>query len=318
VNDIKANTRDRHSPANIRPEDYSYVGTFYQGPYSKFLLDLSGLASWDAFANTALMKQVHDEGGYAGNWVNRASCDCCGANFLYGQVWMHKDSNELVAVGTTCGESTFGEDARASLELKNMKSRIAAGKEAKARREAVEKFLSENEGLEAILDLGDLNSNEYEPRTIADMKKKLNRYGSLSEKQIAFAKKLAEAIETGETKAKKDEEREARYAESIAERAKRLESATPWEAGRTEIEGKIVSVREADPYAQYGSDKMLLELDDGRRCWGSIPSFVLQSADYEKLEDLKGLRVAFRARITLAAEDQYFAFYRRPTKISGK
>lgn len=314
----KPNTRDQHSPANILPENYSYVGSFYQGPYSKYMLDLSGLASWDALANTALMKQVRDEGGYIGNWVERSSCDCCGANFLYGQVWVNTITNELVAVGSTCGESTFGEDDRASLDLKTMKSRVAAAKKSEKLRVEVEKFLSENEGLEATLDLGDSNSNDYELRTLANLKKNLNRYGSLTEKQIAFANKLAEATRTGETKAKKEAEREARYAEAIEERSKRLESAEPWTSGRTEIEGKIVSVREGDPYTQYATDKMLVELDDGRRCWGSIPSFVLREEDYEDLEDLKGRRVAFRARITLAAEDQYFAFYSRPTKIRGK
>lgn len=122
------------------------------------------------------------------------------------------------------------------------------------------------------------------------MLNKLAKYFSLSRRQIAFARKLV----------RQADEREA----LAAERKAKLVDAADWEDGRFEIEGKILSVKWKDNDFG-GSYKMIVELADGRRCWGSVPS---------KLGDSEvGDVVRFKATFSKSNDDDKFAFFKRPT-----
>ena len=81
--------------------------------------------------------------------------------------------------------------------------------------------------------------------------------------------------------------------------------APDWECGRYEIEGKVLSVKSVE--SDWGrSLKCLIQLDDGRRCWGTVPSGVAAE---------RGDWIEIRATFEPARDDGKFAFYKRPKLI---
>jgi len=91
------------------------------------------------------------------------------------------------------------------------------------------------------------------------------------------------------------------------EQDKENESTPNWtEEGRQEIEGEILTTKIVE--SDYGSsEKMLLKLSDGRKCWGSVPS---------KLDKFDiGDTVAIKATISISRDDKTFAFFKRPSLL---
>jgi hypothetical protein len=323
MNEVKSNTRDIHSPANVQPEEYDYAGSFYQGPYSRVTLEAAGYnpndpTAWDRFCNTELIRKVKAS-GYAGNFSDRSACDHCGTHFLYGVAYTHKPTGDLIAVGCDCMEKTFRIDDRATLDQNRLRSALQA---ARAREAVNRKSREYREGNPEVANAIDTINRDgmtgYEAETIRDIGNKLAAYGSLSEKQGQFVLGLFEKIRSGDTQAERTAEREERIARENAERAEALQTVAGWERGRFHIEGTILSVREADPYADYPADKMLVELTDKRRCWGSIPAKVWRTlGDDQELNDLRGARVSFTATFSPSLDDKHFAFYTRPAKVTS-
>lgn len=125
---------------------------------------------------------------------------------------------------------------------------------------------------------------------------KLEKYGSLSEKQVA-------AIQRGLDRAK------ARQAEAEA-----LKTADPLAEGRYEIEGEVVSIKSGS--TDYGSwTKMLVKLADGNKVFGSIPDALWSIPDGPGTRMVgRGDRVTFTARVERSGDDEHFGFFSRPTK----
>ncbi len=92
-----------------------------------------------------------------------------------------------------------------------------------------------------------------------------------------------------------------------ADKAARAD-APDWQEGRFGVSGIVATIKLVE--GAYGSsEKMLLKLDDGRSCWGSIPS---------KLEYVdKGDRVAIKATFEKSKDDPKFAFFKRPALVAG-
>lgn len=204
-------------------------------------------------------------------------CTHCGSALKSGSLYRHT-SGELVVIGNTCVSrlsfSTADEIQRAHRENRIQQGKLRAIMNASYKWRIVGEFLQQNS------DKSDI---------IADMLNKLAKYFSLSRRQISFARKLVrEADERAATKA----ERDAKIAD-----------AADWEDGRFEIEGEILSVKWKESHFG-GSYKMLVELLDGRRCWGSVPS---------KLDADRGDVVKFKATFSKSDDDSKFAFFKRPT-----
>jgi hypothetical protein len=142
---------------------------------------------------------------------------------------------------------------------------------------------------------------------LCDMGTRLQQYGSISEKQIAFAKKLL---------VEQQERRNLREAEKAA--------AQPAPAGRQVVEGEVVMVRDYE--SDYGTTwKMMVKADGGFKVFVTVPrdlepdsytggdldtptSFVAQ------VNALKGQRVRFTATLEPKADDPTFAIGKRPAK----
>lgn len=143
---------------------------------------------------------------------------------------------------------------------KRDRERRAARKEEKRQREQAERrtaaaaFLDANPGLKAAFE-ADLD-NARNQQILDDMHNKLIRWGSLSEKQVAFALRLANP--TPEP------------------------PAGPVPEGRVEVEGEVLTLKTND----WGQYKMLVRLDNGAKLWGTCPAAI---------DPKRGDKVAFTA-----------------------
>lgn len=96
-----------------------------------------------------------------------------------------------------------------------------------------------------------------------------------------------------------------------ADKAARAD-APDWQDGRQDISGKIVSGKWKD--TSFGSSfKLLIELEDGRRCWGSAPQKFL---DDNIENEVEGLTISIKATISASRDDLKFAFFKRPKIVS--
>lgn len=119
-------------------------------------------------------------------------CGVCGAHFVYGTVFRHDPSGELVHMGHDCAQKYAMLHDRSSLELELGRVRSAtAARLSRAKNEAeLEKFYANCPGLEADLELGRADGSKEE-RIIAEIGDKLSRFRSISDKQVQFVQRLA-------------------------------------------------------------------------------------------------------------------------------
>jgi len=208
-------------------------------------------------------------------------CTHCGTRLKHGSVYRH-NSGELVVIGPTCVDRLEFESCN-QIQAEHIANRLRLARlrslmKRNWRWKIVGEFLIENEQKNPI---------------IGDMLNKLNKYFSLSRRQIAFARKLV----------RQHCESAARKAELEAKKS----NAPDWEDGRQEIEGQVLSCKWKDS-DWGGSLKLLIELDDGRRCWGSAPQKWIDA------DKPKTIRIT--AGFSPSRDDKKFAFFKRPTFIA--
>lgn len=112
-------------------------------------------------------------------------CSVCGANFIYGDVWLHEGSEEHIHLGQDCAYK-YGLQARhGEFEIQLERARRTAGITAARARNSAERlrFLAQHPGLDAAL--------ETDHRIVRDIGERFIQYKSLSDKQIALVFKLA-------------------------------------------------------------------------------------------------------------------------------
>jgi len=215
------------------------------------------------------------------NGYNCDQCTHCGTHLKHGSVYRHT-SGELVVIGPTCVDRLQFDscDEIQALHIANRLrlARLRSLMKRSWRWKIVGDFLMENEDKNHI---------------IGDMLNKLNKYLRISRKQISFARKLVRD-EAG---------RESRK----AEREAKLVNTPDWQDGRFEIEGEVLSCKWKD--SDFGGGyKLLIELEDSRRCWGSAPQKWIDAGEP------KTIRI--KAGFTPSRDDKKFAFYKRPTFIA--
>lgn len=124
--------------------------------------------------------------------------------------------------------------------------------------------------------------------------------------QVATAGKVHEAID--KLKAVRQEKWDAERAVQAAERSDKLAGVEPFEPGRQEFTGTVLSAKIKDtPYGE--TPKMLVEDQAGRRVWCTVPSKV---AEKYTCEELKGVTVKMVINLKPKDEDPHFAFGSRP------
>lgn len=271
-----ATRTDIHRPSFLDPAEYTEIGYF-------------DLHHEDGFCWISPEYRNLDAQEFNGNFTNKGRCDHCGAGPLrYGVIFLHVPSNTIVNVGERCagvlGLSSKTEKARRD-EHAAAQKRIALETWLAADPKNTETY----EFLTGQIDAGRFGFNGF----YFDLLHKLNRYGSLSEKQVDAALRGRD----------RDAEFEAR---KVAEKP-----ASPLVEGRYEITGEIVSTKSQE--SDYGwTWKMLVKMEDGNKVWGTIPEslFCLDVAN------AKGERVTFTATVERSRDDENFGFFKRPTKAT--
>lgn len=292
--------RDLHSPANVRPEDYSYFGCWEPLPAMNgddaMMLSLMGPKAAEAFrahrdAMIAQRKALHAEiaaAGYAGNFAHKGTCDHCGAYFKYGSIFRHEPTGHLIVVGWICAEETFDCPTKAALDQKKARERAAGGREALRVAGLVTTWIEEDPTRQDLIDfmIARPDDSFYQ-----DLLAKMRKYGPLSERQEAAVRK-GPAMEAA---------RAARAAQDA--------EAGPVPEGRMVIEGEVVSTKWQD--SDFGGSlKMLVRLGNGSKVWGSVPS----SLQAMEQEITRGDTVRFTATVTKSDRDESFGYYKRPVK----
>jgi len=313
---------DVHRPSQLITEDYEFIGCSPQWVYRGDRGD--GEVEWDDvndFGLTDEQQDYVDNNRFNGNAINNRGCDCCGSKPRAVAYYKHIPTGEVITVGLICSEKiqagAWEEGHRQALTV------IAERKRAIKKAEG-ESFIDSNSGLRSVLESG-------KHEILDDMLGKVHKYGSLSEKQVAFAFRLfAQCIEREEEKAR-----------LLA----KLDGATLDCTQRITVAGTVKTVKWQD--SDYGgSYKMLVELDSGFKVWGTVPTSFADANDYAdshindirqygggwgaerlakeqaelnklELETIRiGNSIQFTARFQMSNDDATFAFFKRPTKLT--
>jgi hypothetical protein len=266
---------DVHAPKNFDPADYEWVGLFYQGGDIAMLL----------YSRSPWMQKIREtlrSNPFHGNHYEKGTCDHCGAWFDYGEVYKHTPTGQYVCVGHICAAKAFGCSDKQTFQYRQLKKQIAGIRQSMAQKKRADTFIVEHN----LAD--DLEGDHY---IIQDIRRKLTRYGSLSNAQIALVRKIAKEIR--EKAACREEERQ---------------NASPVVEGNgIEIEGLVVNTK----YHRNGygeSLKMVVKDDRGFCVWGTVPEILLGN------ESVKGRRVKFVANVQKSYRDDCFGFFKRPRR----
>lgn len=281
-----------HNPTNFEPADYEVLDYLDNQP-PQFIdwsggLDPHAIESFKAELNwwRESMRLT-----FGDNWKSRVHhCHHCGNGMVR---WItavrHVPTGEVVVFGAEC---------TARLAFKNGKEfRLAMlKKKAEAHKESLKAFLAREAFLASHPDVAaakqDVASNPACARnTFAqDILRKLDKYGSISDKQASC---LVESV-------KRDIDR--------ATQAANEPPAGPAPTGRVDIEGEVVSVKLHEN--EFGSTlKMLLKLANGSKVWTTVPR---AAADVVERGDTMKITVT----CTVSDKDASFAFGKRPTLLA--
>lgn len=292
-----------YGPSAIDPAEWTCMGIYYQG-HSEAMHEAYAYDVADLFDNLGFDLWVFDatSDGTINPRINvhaNGGCASCGSHYAHGVVF-RRGTDEYIAVGHICGQD-FGLPTLAS------KNRKKAEKEAKRIKnwKAGEDFAHEHELVPIFALVDDLWADQL--NAVQSMLGQLHKKGELSEKQVAYLRLIQ----------KWHEERKVKEAEKVADK-----EPVPISENRITITGTVISTRWDD--TDFGSVcKMLVEDDRGFRVWGNRPGSLeaKETGNYEEWGQPiysenaeKGSRVKFNARVEQSAKDEYFGFYKRPTK----
>jgi hypothetical protein len=191
--EIDMTRTDAHRPSAIRPEDYEFVAIFQH--------DLDAVeAGWlqaQAQADFNSHMSCHP-GAQFSQHSHGGVCMVCGnANALTTAVFYHADTNSYVRMGQDCAAKVeMGVDAlfrRARTEAEAL--RLARAGKLKAQAVLREAGLEQAWAIAQETYEQVRRGYKYEEATICDIVIKLVRYGSISEAQTNFIRKLLSQID---------------------------------------------------------------------------------------------------------------------------
>jgi hypothetical protein len=199
-------------------------------------------------------------------------------------VYLHEPTNQFVSIGHICADTTIGLDSKASVARKRAEKAQAEGNERRKRLEAAQAFITHYELTEHPISLAEaLETDHY---IVRDIKSKLLKWGSVSEKQVALVFKIA------------------------ADAAKPKPEEPTWvqaPEGKRFVTGTVLTVKGQE--SDFGWVVKMLVLCDAEggsfKLWVTCPS---------SLHAERGDRVRFSCTIERSRDDESFAFGKRPTK----
>ncbi len=292
---------DPHRPGAIIPTDYTCVANF--GVYKILGDEQEDHEEYGMDEARAL----EASGRFANIHPGLFSCDVCGARYNHGDVLLHIPTGQYITIGHDCADKyqmIISRDGWVAWH-KSVQERRSLAAQEKRFATARDKFIEETPGLAGAFVLipphGEPRSKEQ--AILGDMFSKLHRYGTLSEKQVAFALRLAEGI---------------RNPKPIVE-----EAHVPAPTGRVRFTGVVVSAKVVE--GDYGDTyKMVVKVETPNGSWltwVTMPVGMLEALgrycdtlDYStsSLYEAKGKTVELTATLS-PGKDPYFCFGKRPT-----
>lgn len=307
---------DIHRPTTVDPGAYDYCGAFYVGPSTWMAEAYRGDRPNDELADIlGVPVGTVDVLDYLveGNFKSKGTCDHCGARFHHGVFMWFRPRHEVIAVGHTCAYETFSLDSRAALLRKRAEKAHKVAREAEAIRVKADAFKAAHAAEVAHLEEFSVEHEGWKPYGdfYADVLRRIDRYGDVSEKTI-------EAVRRGMVR---DPEMRARR---LAEMAEVKATGVKVPERRLVITGEVLSVKWKDSY-YGGAFKMLVKDDRGFKVWGTRPDSLAASIFHFMVEDgvdewankpevKPGDRIRFTAACEPSKDDDYFGFFKRPTK----
>lgn len=297
---------DLAAPSVIDPAAFTFVAGVYFGSnpgedfdallgewYSEKGENEDGKAGW--YSKRPKVLADFPPLNEAGNFVRKGTCDHCGARFDWGAVYQHKPTGKHIVVGNVCADKTLDVPNRHELEVRRIKSRLAANREA-ARYAAAARTQADTLGFAWLYSTG-----KHDNKTLDDIAHKGLKFGGLTERQIELVRKIHDGTPT-EWQARKAEAKAKREAEEAAA------ESVPSNGERIEVEGTVLTVKEKEGYMPGTTVyKMLVRhATRGFKLWGTMPS----SLNDAKVGDV----VAFSAKVERSNDDPKFGFFSRPTK----
>lgn len=273
---------DIHRPSAINPAEYQYVGIWYdQGAE-----EVVGGSMLLEEEQDHIRKFMAEHGARYANHEHGGTCQCCGAHAIYLAAFYHEHHNEVILVGERCAEKL---DMGCDAAFKTARRKVASAKEYATGKARAQLQLREFGLLRAwdIYTTGDTSGTDE--TIVIDMVRKLISYGSLSDKQVEFLRRLISRIDN----------RDQYLAQREAEKA----AAQDCPSGRMEIRGTVISIKEVTGY--YGDAlKMLVKAQGGYTVYGTIP---------RGLNAEKGVEVTFTATVTPSDRDSKHGYFSRPS-----
>lgn len=214
------------------------------------------------------------------------SCSVCKAYFSAGEVWKHVPTGEHIHLGHNCAEKyeLFADDAEWTAKLAMVEQHRKALIEERARSAKLDNFVKCYPFMAGVLEMQD------EKGILLDMKNKVRKYGSLSEKQIDFACSVASRM----------------LCPARPPRAPDVNVKAP--EGRVVVEGVVISKKQY--VSDYGeSVKMTVKVTTPEGtwlCWGTA----LYDHKNDKAVEV-GDKIKFKATLT-AGRELHFAIFKRP------
>lgn len=312
---------DVHAPAafDFDPQAYDCFGVFDLNPESG-----EGRAKME-MVNVALGM------GYRfASHQHSGQCGHCGARIRYAALMLREDVKEMIYVGETCLDGRFEMTKNEFQELRKAakldRERVALQEKLTALCDgnpdiAYATYAHNMEVAGGIITTDECDAycaeqaNFYgtpctghyvrntkfvektrtgrEFSVISDMAFKAMKYGELSDKQANYLHNLLEKI--------------SKAADDLAAREAHKQTLPELAEGKRRIEGTVVSSKVVDGF--YGASyKMVVELADGTRVFGTVPSHFGDVS--------KGDEVTFTATIERSKDDASFGFYKRPSQAS--
>ncbi len=226
-------------------------------------------------------------------------CDCCGQRLKYACEVVHLPTRAGFFVGRSCAAKI--ESLQRHLgRVENVS--VALAERAACNRRESEFYAAAPAEIRVAWDWA---KGEAGSRVAKDFVEKLRRYGSLSPAQLGCLVRM-----------------HGEHIEKLAIAATGIKCP----AGRLQISGTVVSLKDTPEPARYGGTlhhwKLVLDLGNGVRVWGTCPeqltpTHYLASGETDQRAAV-GAAVQFTATVKPSARDPLFGFFSRPTKAGRR
>lgn len=281
---MSLSTATVHNPSNFEPADYEIFDALDNKRPEYFGQGI------EAYEQEIKWWQEEMARVLGADWMRKKNrCAHCGnGRVRWITVADHTPTGERIVFGADCTER-LGFENRQAFKLAQLKSKAEAGHARLKVWKARTAFLDANPAVAAAIEQAK-GAAHAKNTFVADVLGKLDRFGSISERQVAAVlSSLQRDLATAERKA-----------------AEAVEVKGDAPSGRVTVTGEILTVK--DQEGAYGVvTKMLLKLANNSKVWLTMPGDC--TAD-------RGDTITVTATFEVSRDDKSFAFGKRPHLVA--